>query len=118
MNRNFYKIVLLVFMLFVVTISLMAQESGSPESIFTNLGVNMGVVGALIAFTQVVKKSIPEQVRKYIVFFPMILALLYAFILGGYETIETKVTMSFLYAAAAGYLFSLAGGVISKIKKG
>jgi hypothetical protein len=114
---KFSKIVLLVFMIVIMAIPLLAQESGTPESIFTNLGVNMAVVGALIAFTQVVKTVIPESIRKYIVFFPMALALLYAFILGGYETIETKVTMSFLYAAAAGYLFSLAGGVISKMKK-
>jgi len=109
------RLFLFLFAFFGFTVIVIAQTT-DPATIFQDLGVNVAVVGALIAFTQVIKQFLPESIKSYIALLPMVLSLAYAFVLGGYVGIDQKITMAFLYAAAAGYLFSVSGGIIKKIK--
>jgi len=105
---------LFLFSILFVTLAFAQDPIPAPADIFTNLGVNVGVVTAIIAFTTIFKSflSVDSKILKYIAFFPMIIAGIYAFVLGGYTEITQKVTMAFLYAAAAGYIYSLAGNAV------
>lgn len=113
-------IVFLLMLLMLIVIPVVAQTVEVPQELFANLGVNMTIVAILIAFTSVVKSFLkPEsKILKYIAFFPMIVAGLYAFFLGGFADLPQKFIMTFLYAAAAGYIYSLGGNIVKSLVNG
>ena len=115
--KRFTNIVLMFMLLLLIIVPAVSQTVEVPEELFANLGVNMTIVAILIAFTSVVKSFLkPEsKILKYIAFFPMLVAGLYAFFLGGFADLPQKFVMTFLYAAAAGYLYSLGGNIVKSV---
>ena len=95
----FFAALLLVFM---VTVAL-AQESGDFD--WGSLGVNVGIIGAIIVLVQIFKKYIPE---KFVVFAPIVLSVAAFFVVGGGEQPSENVLY---WAAAAGYLWKIANKI-------
>jgi len=89
------------FLLLMVT-ALFAQESGGFD--WGNIGVNLGIVGAIIAIVQMFKSFIPE---KLVVFVPIVLSAAAFFLMGGDQPTENV----FYWAAAAGYLWKIANTI-------
>ena len=72
-----------------------------------NLGVNVGIIGSIIAIVQLFKQYIPE---KLVVFAPILLSVVAFFVVGGDQPKENVL----YWAAAAGYLWKLANVVTPK----
>lgn len=95
--KIFIFVVAIVCVLFIGTA--LAQDSGPFD--WTELGVNVGVIGSIIAVVQLLKRFIPD---KFVVFAPMVLSAAAFFIMGGDQPTENVL----YWAAAAGYLWKIA----------
>ncbi len=100
--RKYFLVIIGMFLLLFIGI-VIAQESGVvPDVIdWASYGVNIGVVGAIIAIVQFGKKWIPEQ---FVVFAPIALSVIAFFIVRG----EQPYVNVFYWAAASGYLWKIA----------
>lgn len=87
-----------LILLFMVSVAL-AQESGEFD--WGSLGVDVGIIVAIVAIVQLGKKFIPE---KLVVFAPMVLAIAAFFAIGGDQPTGNVV----YWAAAAGYFWKIA----------
>jgi len=103
---------LAILLIFVLAPLLLAQTQGETIS-WSDLGVDVGIIGVIVALTQFVKQYIPKQFR---VWLPIVLSVAAFFISGSaagghYENV-------FYWAAAAVYFYKLADTVSGgKLKK-
>ncbi len=97
-RRTFLMFFMVLVLFFMVSVAL-AQDSG--EFNWTNLGVNVGIIGAIIAIVQIFKKYIPVN---FVVFAPVVLSIAAFFVMGGDQPTENVL----YWAAAAGYLWKIA----------
>ena len=100
-RRTFLIAFAALLLLFMVSVAL-AQDSGEFD--WSEVGVNVGVIGAIIALVQIFKKYIPG---KFIVFVPVVLSVAAFFVVGG----EQPIINVLYWAAAAGYLWKIANGI-------
>lgn len=100
--RKYFLVIIGMFLLLFISITF-AQESGVVPDVIDwgSLGVNVGVVGAIIAGVQFTKKWIPANL---VVFAPILLSVIAFFIVRG----EQPYVNVFYWAAAAGYLWKIA----------
>ena len=91
-----------LFFIFAFASILFAQDSGSFD--WGNLGVNLGIIGAIIAIVQMFKQYIPD---KLVVFVPIVLSTAAFFLMGGDQPTENVL----YWAAAAGYLWKIANTI-------
>jgi len=102
MYRRNVLFVFLLFFIFVCGSLLFAQDSGGFD--WGNLGVNLGIIGAIIAIVQMFKQYIPD---KLVVFVPIVLSAAAFFLMGGDQPAENVL----YWAAAAGYLWKIANTI-------
>jgi len=91
---------LMFFILFAFTAVLLAQDTTPFD--WTSLGVNVGIIAAIIAIVQMVKQYLPEKV---VVFVPIVLSAIAFFLIGQGDQPAENVLY---WAAAAGYLWKIA----------
>ncbi len=98
-----YFLIMLTFLLFMFVGVAVAQESGAlPDGIdWASLGVNVGVIGSIIAVVQFTKQWIPASL---VIFAPILLSVIAFFVVRG----EQPIVNVFYWAAAAGYLWKIA----------
>jgi len=80
-------------------------QTGEPTFDWGALGVNVGIIGAIIALTQIVKGFIPV---KFVVWVPIVLAVAAYFATGA---VEGHPEYALYWAACAGYMWKLANVV-------
>ena len=100
-SSKFLFIVIAFIMVMFVGVA-MAQDSGPFD--WAGLGVNLGVIGSIIAIVQLFKKYIPE---KFVVFAPIALSIIAFFVVGGDQPNENVL----YWAAASGYLWKIANKI-------
>ena len=103
-RRNVFFITVFFVMAFflLMATAAFAQESGGFD--WGGLGVNLGIVGAIIAIVQMFKQYIPD---KFVVFAPILLSVAAFFLVGGNQPAENVI----YWAAAAGYLWKIANTI-------
>ncbi len=99
MFRRTFLIFFAVLLLFFMVSAVFAQDSEPFD--WANLGVNIGIIGAIIAIVQIFKKYIPVN---FVVFAPVVLSIAAFFVMGGDQPTENVL----YWAAAAGYLWKVA----------
>jgi len=103
-NRRIFVIILAILFIFTVGI-LFAQEFPAEDFDWESLGVNIGIIGAIIALVQIFKKWIPAG---FVIFAPIVLSIAAFFVVGGEQPTENVL----YWAAAAGYLWKIANKVL------
>jgi len=101
--RRIFITILAILFIFAVGI-LFAQEFPEEGFNWASLGVNVGIIGAIIAIVQIFKKYIPV---KFVVFAPIVLSVAAFFVMGGDQPTENVL----YWAAAAGYLWKIANKI-------
>ena len=96
------NVLFITALFFLMVTALFAQDSGSFD--WGNLGVNLGIIGAIIAIVQMFKQYIPD---KLVVFVPIVLSTAAFFLMGGDQPTENVL----YWAAAAGYLWKIANTI-------
>jgi len=96
------NVLLIIALLFLMVTAVFAQDSGTFD--WGNLGVNLGIIGAIIAIVQMFKQYIPD---KLVVFVPIVLSTAAFFLMGGDQPTENVL----YWAAAAGYLWKIANTI-------
>lgn len=108
---------LLPILMILVTATFVFAQGVDPVD-WGSLGVNVGVIGAIIMITQIIKPLFGETLKKFLVLVPIVFAVGASFILGGAEAFEDKIVNAFYWAAAAGYLFKIGQAGLKTFKKG
>lgn len=96
------NVLLIIALFFLMATALFAQDSGGFD--WGNLGVNLGIIGAIIAIVQMFKQYIPD---KLVVFVPIVLSSVAFFLVGGDQPAENVI----YWAAASGYLWKIANTI-------
>ena len=96
------NVLFITALFFLMATALFAQDSGSFD--WGSLGVNLGIVGAIIAIVQMFKTYIPD---KLVVFVPIVLSSVAFFLVGGDQPAENVI----YWAAASGYLWKIANTI-------
>jgi len=107
------RIFMLVLLLFVVVFA----QTTPPEFDFATLGVDMVVVGIIIAVVQFFKKFLPANLPWMPIVASAALSVIYAVVTNLDQPLTTIIKLAFTFAAAAAWTYEFGKSTLKTFKK-